>query len=95
MPKFTGTVKEVKWAAGSKSEHMAIVLDTGDGHAPKISLRGGNPFRDKELEQFIGQKVSFEGIIDPAYAAPIVFVTKASDISVIASTKTPPRGPRP
>lgn len=58
---FTGIVRTETRNRGSKSEHEAIVIDIGDGQTFKIFLRGGNPFRDSVLEQFIGKSVTLSG----------------------------------
>jgi hypothetical protein len=59
---FQGTVARHPFAAGSKSEHEAIVLLTPDGPL-KLRRPGGNPFRDPELERLVGQEIAGEGEI--------------------------------
>jgi len=55
-----GTVERKQVAKGSKSEHEAVVLNTGDQH---IVLRrlGGNPFSDPELERLVGKRIRAHG----------------------------------
>ena len=52
-------IKEVV-AKGSKSEHSAVLLDTGK---KKYVLRrvGGNPFRDPALDKLVGKDISAVG----------------------------------
>lgn len=52
-------IKEVV-GKGSKSEHAAVLLDTGD---KKYVLRrlGGNPFSDPDLDDLVGKTITVEG----------------------------------
>jgi hypothetical protein len=57
---FKGLVIEEVVAKGSKSEHRAVLLDTGK---KKYVLRrpGANPFSDPTLDDLIGKKISATG----------------------------------
>lgn len=77
---FTGVVKRKRIAIGSKSEHDAIVLDTGNGPALKIRVKGNNAFNDLQLEQFVGKRVRIEGVAGSGIAG--ILVEKLSDIKV-------------
>lgn len=57
-----GYVKEKKAGAGSKSEHMAICLDTED-ESFVLRLNGDNPFSHEKLNKLIGKKVRATGLI--------------------------------
>lgn len=92
---YTGMVRKETYAKGSKSEHQAVVLDTGDGNPMKLRIRGNNPFSDPELDQFVGMRVSVEGIAGSG--VNILFVEKAADIVVLGppGRSARPQGPRP
>ncbi len=47
---------------GSKSDHDAAVLVTGDGQYT-LRRRGGHPFSDPEVEALVGQRIRAEGIV--------------------------------
>jgi hypothetical protein len=57
---FSGKVSQKTVAKGSKSEHLAVVLETGAGD---LVLRrpGGNPFSDPELERLVGKTIRVKG----------------------------------
>jgi hypothetical protein len=57
---FRGTVVKGPFARGSKSEREAVMLDTG---SERLVLRqkGGNPFRDPELEALVGRRIEGRG----------------------------------
>jgi hypothetical protein len=59
---YSGAVIRKPIAAGSKSAHAAVILDTG---SEQFVLRrvGGNPFSDPTLEQLVGQKITFDGSV--------------------------------
>jgi hypothetical protein len=69
MPKakaFTGRVVKVPWGKGSKGEHEAVCLVTGDEQL-KLRRPGGNPFVDREVEKLVGKSIRVEGtLIDPS-----------------------------
>lgn len=60
---LSGKVIRKQFAAGSKSEHDAVFLDTGET-SYKLKKAGGNPFYDASLEKLVGKKVSATGIIN-------------------------------
>jgi hypothetical protein len=62
MVERAGIVAQRTVAAGSKSEHLAVVLLSG---ADTFVLRraGGNPFRDPELDRLVGQHLRCHGTI--------------------------------
>ncbi len=93
---YTGMVRKETYAKGSKSEHQAVVLDTGDGNPMKLRIRGNNPFTDPELDQFVGMRVTVEGIAGSGVNH--LFVDSAADIVVLGPPgrpARPPQGPRP
>lgn len=61
---FAGPVTKIAWAQGSKSEHAAVVIETG-GKRLKLRRAGGNPFADKELDKLIGKSISGQGELLP------------------------------
>lgn len=61
--KFKGKAVKKKFAAASKSEHLAIYLVTDDDEYVLQEI-GGNPFQNKNLEALVGHEVEIEGIVD-------------------------------
>lgn len=57
---LTGKIIKRPFGKDSKSEHEAIVLDTGQEQYV-LRRRGGNPFRDPELEKLIGKTIRARG----------------------------------
>jgi hypothetical protein len=59
---YTGRVVRETIAKGSKSEHRAVLLDTGK---EKYILRrpGENPFRDTALDKLVGKDISATGTV--------------------------------
>jgi hypothetical protein len=57
--KLSGKVVRAPYARGSKSEHLAVMLDTGERQY-KLRRPGGNPFSDPELETLVGADI--EGV---------------------------------
>lgn len=57
---LSGQVIKKLFGKGSKSEHDAIVLDTGKEQYV-LRRRGGNPFSDPELEKLVGKKIRCQG----------------------------------
>ncbi len=55
-----GTVARRDVGAGSKSEHVAVVIDAGDGFY-LLRRRGGNVFADPALDLLVGHRVRLEG----------------------------------
>jgi hypothetical protein len=49
-------------AAGSKSEHTAILLVT-DKQQYVLRRQGGNPFTDPVLEALVGKSIDGDGIV--------------------------------
>lgn len=61
LEQLTGRVERQRLAAGSKSDHMGVVLITPQGVRHVLRLRGGNPFREPALEALVGQVVTLKG----------------------------------
>jgi hypothetical protein len=59
----TGTVKQSRIAAGSKSEHVGIVLRTPEGDEYLLRRMGGNAFRDPVLEKLVGKTITGTGLV--------------------------------
>lgn len=57
-----GPVVKKLWAAGSHSEHMAVVMQTSQGNF-KLRRMGGNPFSDPKLEIYVGRSWSCTGTL--------------------------------
>ncbi len=63
--RFTGNVVKKRWGKGSKSDHMAVVLESGESFH-RLRRVGGNPFFDEELEKLVGKKIEVKGsLMDP------------------------------
>lgn len=60
--KLKGTVVEGSFGQGSKSEHHAVYIDTGDKKY-RLKRRGGNPFYDETLHSLVGKTISAEGVL--------------------------------
>ena len=58
--RFRGKVVSKLTSKGSKSERMAVQLDTGD-ELYILRRRGGNPFRDEVLEELVGKTIEARG----------------------------------
>ncbi|MCC7058462.1 MAG: hypothetical protein IT272_13700 [Chitinophagales bacterium] len=58
--KLKGIVVEGSYGKGSKSEHNAVYLDTGENKY-RLKRRGGNPFYDESLHNLIGKTIEAEG----------------------------------
>jgi len=58
--KLKGKVVEVSFGKGSKSEHNAVYLDTGENKY-RLKRIGGNPFYDETLHNLIGKTIEAEG----------------------------------
>jgi len=56
----TGQVIRKSFAAGSKSERPAVMLETGDGEYV-LRIQGGNPFHDPRLEELVGKRIVAHG----------------------------------
>lgn len=57
---IVGNVVGMTVAKGSKSEHGGVVLVTKD-RKYVLKRRGGNPFRDPELEALVGKRIRCRG----------------------------------
>ena len=57
---FEGKVARRRFGAGSKSDHVAVILETASGN---LVLRrpGGNPFHDPELDALVGKHIRCRG----------------------------------
>jgi hypothetical protein len=62
MEEFSGKVIQEKFAAGSKSEHEAIFLESDKGRFV-LRRQGGNPFFDPELEKLVGKTIRGRGVV--------------------------------
>lgn len=89
---LTGFVKRQLVAAGSKSEHEALVLDAGNGRSFELRLKGGNPFREPALESFLNMHVRIEAA---SLMGSIAMIDKLSDITVLGPPGRPARPPQP
>jgi hypothetical protein len=49
-----------KFGKGSKSEHDAVYLDTGEKQY-RLKKMGGNPFYDASLHELVGKTIKAEG----------------------------------
>ena len=58
--KAKGKVVCETFSPGSKSEHLAVYLDTG---RKRYRLVLGNPFENEALRRFAGMRVQVEGIL--------------------------------
>ena len=58
---IAGSVVRERVSAGSKSDRVAVQLDTGED---RLILRrpGANPFSDPELEELVGSRVHCTGL---------------------------------
>jgi hypothetical protein len=57
-----GTVERRRVGGGSKSEHDAVVLATGDA-VYTLRRRGGHAFEDPVLDALVGKELEFEGLL--------------------------------
>lgn len=60
LMKLIGRVVMEVFGKGSKSEHNAVYLDTGESRY-RLKKRGGNPFYDESLQGLVGKTISAEG----------------------------------
>ena len=58
-----GWVSRDTYAAGSKSEHPALMLTTDDGSRYLLRRLGGPAYADPELDSLEGHQVSVTGLI--------------------------------
>jgi hypothetical protein len=57
---YVGNVVISLVGKGSKSEHEAVVLDTGDARYV-LRREGGNAFRDEVLVSLVGKRIKARG----------------------------------
>lgn len=62
LKSFVGRVVKRRWAKGSKSDHLAVCLET-DSASLKLRRVGGNPFFDQELEKLVGKSIEARGTL--------------------------------
>jgi hypothetical protein len=70
-----GTVRQRRYAAGSKSEHDAVTLVTDDGEF-RLQRKDANPFEDPGLREYVGKRVEAAGLI----AGPSLIVEDLKEI---------------
>ena len=58
---FRGQVIRHMFAAGSKSQHQAVCLQTDAGHIYLLRIAGAPTFSQPEFEAFVGQTVCATG----------------------------------
>jgi len=63
MVELQGKVVLKKIAAGSKSEHDAVFLETDD-QSYQLRRLGGNPFDDPTLKAMVGKTVKAKGLLN-------------------------------
>jgi hypothetical protein len=67
LVRLTGRVERQRLAAGSKSDHLGMVLVTAKGERHVLRLRGGHPLREPALEALEGRTLSLEGLVRENY----------------------------
>jgi hypothetical protein len=60
---LTGAVIKRPFGKGSKSEHDAVMLLTGEQRYV-LRRQGGNPFQDPALDQLVGKTIQGTGIVN-------------------------------
>jgi hypothetical protein len=93
--KFTGVIQRRVVAKGSKSEHVALVLELSNG-GPDYALRiaGDSPFQNNpSLEALVGKKASITGRAFPS--SSFLLIESMADVTVINPPAKSPRPPRP
>lgn len=58
--RIAGDVIRDRYAAGSKSDHNAVLLQTPEQRY-LLRRQGGNPFYDKDLVDLVGKSIVAEG----------------------------------
>ena len=61
---LTGKVVTDAYAPGTKSEHTGVFLVV-NRKKYKLKFKGGNPFHDPELDQYVGKKIRVMGMSAP------------------------------
>ncbi|HEX5707622.1 MAG TPA: hypothetical protein VFX96_10025 [Pyrinomonadaceae bacterium] len=59
---LTGEVVKKPFARGSKSERVAVSLDTGK-KSYTLRVRGGHPFFDPRLDALVGKRIRCKGVL--------------------------------
>lgn len=59
---FAGEVVKKPYARGSKSERVAVYLDTGRAKYV-LRLRGGHPSQDPRLDALVGKRIRCKGLL--------------------------------
>ena len=59
---WVGRVVRRRVAAGSKSEHAAVVLETAEG-TYVLRRVGGNAFQDGALDELVGREIEAHGTL--------------------------------
>lgn len=57
---LSGKVVKQRYGSGSKSDHLAVMLETSNG-LYKLMRMGGNPFSDPELDKLVGHQINGVG----------------------------------
>ena len=78
-----GDVVRRRVGGGSKSDHDAVVVDTGE-QTLILRRRGGNAFSDPAVDALVGQRVRLEGT-----ATDTTFLI--DDVTVLDRPEPPPR----
>jgi hypothetical protein len=60
---ITGMVIRTRIAAGSKSDHVGVVLRADDGKEYLLRRIGGNAFQDDALEKIVGETITGTGLV--------------------------------
>ena len=60
MTEIKGRVIKELFGKGSKSEHLAVILDTGKKRYV-LRRQGGNPFGDQALDALVGKHIVASG----------------------------------
>jgi hypothetical protein len=58
----TGSVVRGPFGAGSKSQHIAVWIDTGAGRYV-LRRKGGPAMGDKVLDRYVGHEVRCDGVL--------------------------------
>ncbi len=60
--KIFGRVTKQMFGDGTKSKHLAVMLDTGEMRYI-LRRQGGNPFSDPELDKLVGKTIRGTGTL--------------------------------
>jgi len=61
--RIQGRVVKRRHAAGSKSDHEAVYLESPSGSF-KLRMPGANPFEDPGLDHLVGKSITADGEVD-------------------------------